>query len=169
MQQSCVIELQKEFFDFSAGHFTLFSKQQRENLHGHNYHVALIIRCRVCDKGLNFDYRFYKEKLREILKQLDQTTLIATRSPYSRVEEQADWVIVHFNDERIPFLKRDVTLLPITNTTVEELSRWILEALRAQSETMPDHQINAMEVKVYSNLAQAGSTSWSQSEDSKML
>ena len=165
MQHTSVIELQKEFFDFSAGHFTIFSPQHRENLHGHNYHVQLTIRCGIGKEGMNFDYRLYKIKLREILLGLDQTTLLATKSPHTRIEQKDGMIIVHFNGEEIPFLARDVTLLDISNTTVEELSHWILNQLLKDSVQIENHHINDIEVKVFSNLAQAGSTCWHNSKD----
>jgi len=165
VQHTSVIELQKEFFDFSAGHFTIFSPEHRENLHGHNYHVQLTIRCGIGKEGMNFDYRLYKIKLREILSQLDQTTLLATKSPHTRIEQKDQMVIVHFNDEEIPFLARDVTLLDISNTTVEELSFWILNQLLKDIAEIERHHINDIEVKVFSNLAQAGSSCWHNNKD----
>jgi 6-pyruvoyltetrahydropterin/6-carboxytetrahydropterin synthase len=160
MEHSSIIELQKEFFDFSAGHFTVFSENKRENLHGHNYHVQLQLQCKVGNEGLNFDYRHYKMKLRTVLKQLDQTTILATKCPFSQIVEKDNLIWVHFNGEEIPFLKRDVTLLDISNTTVEELSLWVLKQLINDDQDILKHHIDSVEVKVYSNLAQAGSARW---------
>ncbi|MFN3235295.1 MAG: 6-pyruvoyl trahydropterin synthase family protein [Gammaproteobacteria bacterium] len=164
MKHTSIIELHKDFFDFSAGHFTIFSECDRENLHGHNYHVGMVLHFDVGDTGINFDYRVYKEKLREILKRLDQTTLIATQSPHSKIDVDGDLVYVHFNGEKIPFLKRDVTLLDISNTTVEEISNWILQQFIDDQKSIAEHQIEKIEVKVYSNLSQAGSSCWVRKE-----
>ncbi len=42
-----VIEITKEALHFAAAHFTLFSATERENLHGHNFYVALEIEAEV--------------------------------------------------------------------------------------------------------------------------
>ena len=38
-QRTTTLELYKEEMKFSAGHFTIFSATERENLHGHNFSV----------------------------------------------------------------------------------------------------------------------------------
>ncbi|EQD50251.1 hypothetical protein B1A_13514, partial [mine drainage metagenome] len=35
--RSVEVDLSKERMKFSAGHFTVFSASERENLHGHNF------------------------------------------------------------------------------------------------------------------------------------
>lgn len=56
------IELFKESLKFSAGHFTVFSSTDRENIHGHDYRVHTSLTTLVEDEGLSFDYRFYEKK-----------------------------------------------------------------------------------------------------------
>ena len=52
-----------------------------------------------------------------------------TKSPYLSIETDNEFTYVLFNGERIPFLDRDLTLLPIRNVTVEELAHHLLERL----------------------------------------
>ena len=70
---------------------------------------------------------------------------------------------VHFHEEKIPFLRKDVTLLPISNVTVEELSRWLVEQLIAETD-FTSYQIQHILLKVYSAPGQSASTEWRQGQ-----
>jgi len=160
MKRLSIIELQKESMHFSAGHFTIFSAENRENFHGHNYQVAIALALWVEKVGLNFDYRFYKNLLQKLCKQLDQTFLIPINSPYLTCREENGYIWLDFHDEKIPFLKRDVTLLPVANITVEELSYWFIQALTEDVERLREHRIHQITVKVFSGQGQSGSATW---------
>lgn len=154
------IELFKEIMKFSAGHFTIFSATERENLHGHNYTVHVAITALIGKNGLNFDYREYKEQVTALCEKLNQTFLLPTQSPHLKLEETNDFYIAYFNQEKIPFLKRDVTLLPLTNITVEELSRWFIQQLITNKEQLAQHVIQEITVKVSNSPGLSGSAHW---------
>lgn len=159
--QLSIIELQKESMHFSAGHFTIFSATERENFHGHNYKVSLALYATVSsDLGLSFDYRFYKKRMRTLCEQLNQTFLMPGKSPYLTWEEKEDYIWFTFNHQRMPFLPRDVSIIPVSNISVEELSRWFIEKLITQQSTLEDHHIHKLTVKVFSGEGQSGSSSW---------
>jgi len=126
------IEISKEYLHFAAAHFTLFSATERENLHGHNFHVTLDANAPVQNDGLTFDYNILKKALKSLCDDLDEQVLMPTESPYLHIEEQDDYVWVTFAGERIPFLPRDLTLLPVRNVTVEELAQFLLNKLLAE-------------------------------------
>ena len=161
MARLSTIELHKESMKFSSGHFTIFSATQRERLHGHNYSVHAAITTLIEDQGLNFDYRYYKQKLHELCKELNQGFLLATESKFLRIEFDGDYCYAHFNDEKIPFLKKDVILLPLTNITVEELSLWFVNRLTEDTQTLHKHAIQNITVKVFSTPGQSASSCWS--------
>ena len=119
--KSTQIEISKEYLNFSVGHFTIFSKSHRENLHGHNYRLAATIDAPVERVGLTFDYNLIKKTIKALCDDIDEQVLLPSDSPYLDIEEDNDYVYALFNLERLPFLKRDVTVLPISNVTVEEL------------------------------------------------
>ena len=123
------IELAKEDMHFSAAHFTVFSAEQRENLHGHNFFVQAKATGAIDANGLCFDYGGLKARLRALCDSLDETVLLAGKSPHLDIDEQPDGVTVSFADERMRFLRRDVKLLPIRNVTVEELAQWFTDTL----------------------------------------
>lgn len=155
------LELYKEDMKFSAGHFTIFSATARENLHGHNFRVHAVITAEMGDDGLCFDYGVYKRRLRELCDAWDEVTILPTLSPHLRIERAEGMVYAHFADERMPFLERDVLLLPIANATVEEFSRLLLAALTADAGELQAFGIHAITVKVYSGPGQSGAASWS--------
>ena len=117
--KSTQIEISKEYLNFSVGHFTIFSKSHRENLHGHNYRLAATIDAPVEREGLTFDYNLIKKTIKALCDEIDEQVLLPSDSPYLDIEEDNGYVYALFNSERLPFLKRDVTVLPISNVTVE--------------------------------------------------
>jgi 6-pyruvoyltetrahydropterin/6-carboxytetrahydropterin synthase len=152
------IELEKEEMKFSAGHFTIFSATERENLHGHNFTVAVTLHAPVGDDGLIGDYRAMKERLFALCKSLNETTLLPTQSPYLNLVTDGRQVTVRFGSETLVFLKRDVTLLPIANVSVEELSRHLGQTL-ISSGAFSDECVE-LQVKVASGPGQYGIWRW---------
>jgi len=165
MSRTSTIEVFKEDMKFSAGHFTIFSSEIRENLHGHNYNVYAAFKTIIEDEGLTFDYRFYKNKMRKICETLDETTIIPGACKFLKIEEDGDYTNLYFNKEKIIFCKRDITILPITNVTVEELSNWILDQVLADREELDLNKIQKVKIKVFSGPGQSGSTAWSRHDD----
>lgn len=161
--QITTIELAKEDMKFSAAHYTIFSATKRETLHGHNFNVFAAITASFNELGMPFDYDIYKEKLRALCKTLNQYTLIAAHSPYQRLEEVGQYLYVHFADEKIPFLKKDVKILPICNVTVEELSGWFLKKLTEEHESLDQYNILEITIKVYSGPGQCAAVNWAAS------
>lgn len=154
------IELFKEALKFSAGHFTVFSSTERENIHGHDYRVHVLLTTEIEDEGLSFDYRFYEKKLLPLCRALDKTILIAGLCKYLKVSDEGDYCCIEFNHEKILLLHRDANVLPIYNVTVEELSNWFLQQLLMDQEQLELHRIQKIEVKILTGLGRSGSTGW---------
>lgn len=155
-----MVELQKESMKFSAGHTTIFSATEREPLHGHMYAVYLGLSTWVEENGMTFDYRYYKERIHLLCKQLNQTFLMPEFSPYLHYEEDDNYCYFTFNHKKIPFLKEDVTILPVTNITVEELSRWFIKEMIKDKQQLDKHRIETMLIKVFSAPGQSASHQW---------
>ncbi|PKL76509.1 MAG: 6-pyruvoyl tetrahydropterin synthase [Candidatus Melainabacteria bacterium HGW-Melainabacteria-1] len=153
------LELGKEDMKFSAGHFTIFSATERENLHGHNFRVKVLIEAELQADGMCFDYGLYKRRIRKLCAAWDEITILPSLSPHLRIEQDQTHVYAHFNGESIPFLKRDVLLLPIFNATVEEFSRLLLAEL-TDADEIERFGIHALTVQVYSGPGQSGASSW---------
>ena len=158
--QNTTIEISKEYLHFAAAHFTLFSATERENLHGHNFQVTLDADAPMQDDGLTFDYNILKKAVKQMCDDLDEQVLMPTRSPYLEIDEQDDYTYVVFNGERIPFLQRDLTLLPIRNITVEELAQYLLAKL-LEREDIKALDIDNMLLRCASGEGQWASAKWS--------
>ncbi|OGV25443.1 MAG: 6-pyruvoyl tetrahydrobiopterin synthase [Legionellales bacterium RIFCSPHIGHO2_12_FULL_37_14] len=154
------IELQKESMKFAAGHTTIFSATEREPLHGHHYTVYFALTTWVFENGMTFDYRYYKAKLKELCSKLHQTFLMPMNSPYLTFSEDEEYYYFVFNNKKIPFLKEDVTLMPLTNITVEELAKWFIDNLLKDKRELDKHRVEKMVIKVFSAPGQSGSHTW---------
>lgn len=157
------VELQKESMKFSAGHTTIFSATEREPLHGHMYNVYLALTTWVEENGMTFDYRYYRERIHLLCRQLNQTFLMPQFSPFLEYAEDQEYYYFTFNHKKIPFLKEDVTMLPVTNITVEELSRWFVNELTKETAELDKHRIDNIVVKVFSAPGQSASHTWQRS------
>lgn len=160
MGQRATIEIAKEYLHFSAAHFTVFSATERENLHGHNFQVEATLDSSIGDDGLCFDYNIIKTKLKDLCDSLDERVLLPERSPHLGLVTDGDYTVAEFNDERLPFLHRDVITLPVRNITVEELAHWFIGELQRDEEIL-DLPIAQMKLRVSSGPGQWASASWS--------
>ena len=153
------IEIAKEDMHFSAAHFTVFSATRRENLHGHNFFVEATVDGPVDDNGLGFDYNSVKSRLRELCKELDEIVLLPAASPHLVIDADDDYVTVSFAGERLPFLRRDVKLLPVRNITVEELARWFITELTSDAD-FAKLPIDSLNLRVSSGPGQWAHSTW---------
>jgi 6-pyruvoyltetrahydropterin/6-carboxytetrahydropterin synthase len=153
------IEIRKQALKFSAAHFTIFSETDRENLHGHNFQVECELTAPVGEDGLMFDYGIIKKVLREVCETLDEQMILPANSPHLQIEAGDDYTVAIFNGERLPFLARDLTVLPIANTTVEEFSSYLL-GLIVDHPSFEGRGITRMTIKVSSSPGQTGCASW---------
>jgi len=154
------VELHKESMKFSAGHTTIFSATDREPLHGHMYTVYLALTTWVEENGMTFDYRYYKKRIHALCDQLNQIFLMPQHSPFLEYAEDKEYYYFTFNHKKIPFLKEDVKLMPMTNITVEELSRWFVNELIKETAELDKHRIEKIVVKIFSAPGQSASHEW---------
>ena len=160
------IQISKEYLHFNSAHFTLFSDQEREDLHGHTFYVAGAFDAEVGPDGLAFDYNLVKTKLKQLCDELDEKTLLPERSPHLRLTEEDGYLIAAFAGERIPFLLRDVRTLPIRNVTVEELAPFLLERLRSDPEIRA-LQLHRIELRVSSGPGQWAAATWTDEQGNR--
>lgn len=155
------LQIHKEAFSFSAGHFTIFSATERETMHGHNYYVSVSFDIMVEHNGLSFDYRVYKKRLQALCDTIDRHFLLPQFSPYLTIEagkNDDEYVNASFDGKKMPFLKEDVVVLPLSNITIEALSSWFLSQLIVDKNELRKHAILDIQVDVFNGLEQSGST-----------
>lgn len=125
------IELEKEYFKFSAAHFLIFEDGSAERLHGHNYRVFVEIEARLSQHGLVLDFKQVKPVVRELVDELDEHWLLPGEHAELRHAEREDGSIeVRYRERRYVAPREDVIVLPINNTSAENFATWIARELR---------------------------------------
>src|SRR5262245_16768982 len=87
------IEVEKEYFKFSAAHFLIFPDGSAERLHGHNYRVFVALEARLSQFGLVLDFQHLKPLVRELVNELDERWILPGEHPELAVETRADGVV----------------------------------------------------------------------------
>jgi 6-pyruvoyltetrahydropterin/6-carboxytetrahydropterin synthase len=163
-RRTTTIELRREDMKFSAGHFTVFSATERERLHGHDFGVSVAVTADVDDNGLAFDYGVYKDLVRKLCRDWNEVFLLPAMSPHVRLHEEGEYVIAVHAGERLPFLRRDVLILPVRNVTLEDLSELFLQRILQELPKGHGEIVSGLLVKVLSGPGQSASATWSRRE-----
>lgn len=160
------IELEKENFKFSAAHFLIFPDGSAERLHGHNYRVFVEIAARLSNHGLVMDFKLIKPVVREICDELDEhwlvpgehATLRWTEIPAEDGAHGAGGAIeVRYRERVYRAPREDVLVLPINNTSSENLATWFgRELLRRCRVRFPDVDVTSLRVAVEETSGQRG-------------
>lgn len=140
---------------FSIGHFTIFSKTERETLHGHNYTLHVKVETEINEPGITFDYRLFEEKLVAMCKKLNWYFLIPERSPYLSIVDDDPHYQITFDNESMWLLKKDVVLMPLENITLETLSQWFVDEVTADTVFMQQFHVKKINVTVFNGPAHA--------------
>ena len=149
--------LQKEQLVFSSAHFNTFAGDICECLHGHNYGLRAEVEGSLDENRYVIDFIAFRDALSELVKQLDHHMLLPTMHPMIQVDEQIDEVTVRFRKKRWVFPREDCMLLPIANTTAEEIAWWIATQLKKKLYSQIGPRLSMLEVGVDENHGQWGS------------
>jgi 6-pyruvoyltetrahydropterin/6-carboxytetrahydropterin synthase len=152
------IEVEKEYLKFSAAHFLIFPDGSAERLHGHNYRVFAALEARLSRFGLVLDFQHIKPMIRELVGELDERWILPAEHPELRAERRADGVVeVRYRERYYAAPAGDVLLLPLNNTSAENLStllgRRLLERLRARH---PEVVVRMLSLAVEETAGQRG-------------
>ncbi len=148
--------LQKEQLVFSSAHFITFAGDICECLHGHNYGLRAEVEGSLDENRYVIDFIAFRDALSELVKQLDHHMLLPTMHPMIHVDEQIDEVTVRFRKKRWVFPREDCMLLPIANTTAEEIAWWIATQLKKELYSQIGPRLSMLEVAVDENHGQWG-------------
>ncbi|MGH7136580.1 MAG: 6-pyruvoyl trahydropterin synthase family protein [Pirellulales bacterium] len=132
MSDSYRVRLTKDYLVFSAAHFITFNGNVCERLHGHNYRVTAEVFGPLDENQYVIDFIALRDTLHAIVLQLDHHVLLPTDHPLIRVTAEEKSVTAVFEDRRWVFPRGDCVLLPVPNTTAEQLARYIGGRLLAE-------------------------------------
>ncbi|KAL7928124.1 hypothetical protein V8C35DRAFT_285501 [Trichoderma chlorosporum] len=121
----------KRDFHFSSTHFIIFSQDDVEHLHGHNFYVRVELSGTTLDgNALLVDANNFKKELRKLCARLDRRTLIQADSPLVKITRNSGQVEVEVDGKKYQFPEVSVLELPIRNTSLEDLAAYIWRELR---------------------------------------
>jgi 6-pyruvoyltetrahydropterin/6-carboxytetrahydropterin synthase len=126
------IQVDKQDFRFSAAHFLIFPDGSAERLHGHNYRVSVEVEAGLDEHGLVIDFQRIKPLVRALLEELDERLLLPGEHRELTVEGLDDEpaVEVRYRERRYVVPADEVRVLPICNTSTENLAALLGRALR---------------------------------------
>ena len=156
--ESWSIELEKEYFKFSAAHFLIFPDGSAERLHGHNYRVFIEVDATLSEHGLVIDFKEIKPVVRELLDSLDERFLIPGEHPVLTHSVRGDGVVeIRYGDRYYAAPVEDVLVMPMNNTSSENLATWIgREVRRLLEERFGEVETRRLRVAVEETSGQRG-------------
>lgn len=125
------IFIEKDYLKFSAAHFLIFPDGTAERLHGHNYKVTVTLETELDKHGLVVNFKEIKPMVRRLCDELDEHLLIPGKHPVLRATEVADGQMeIRYLERRYLIPKDEVIVLPIGNSSAENLAAWFGRTLR---------------------------------------
>ena len=148
------VRVTKDHLVFSAAHFITFNGNICERLHGHNWRTAVELTGPLDENRYVFDFIALRDAMQKIVNELDHRVLLPTRHRQIRVQSDEREVTATFEERRWVFPREDCVLLPVENTTAEEIAAWIATRLRSVVAAQPGANISTIQVEVEENFGQ---------------
>ncbi|MFN7904822.1 MAG: 6-pyruvoyl trahydropterin synthase family protein [Pseudobdellovibrionaceae bacterium] len=153
------LHLAKQNFKFSSAHFLIFDDHHAEKLHGHNYQVTVDLTVpeefELNKVGFFIDFNVFKKHIKSRLDQWDEMVLLPAQHKDMKITVKSPSMEVRFRDRFYVFPENEVVLLPLTNTSVEQLSRILAEDFFQE---FKQYQIKEVCVSVEETRGQGAST-----------
>ncbi|HLQ36823.1 MAG TPA: 6-carboxytetrahydropterin synthase [Planctomycetota bacterium] len=132
-KESWSISIHKDYLKFSAAHFLIFPDGTAERLHGHNYKVFVDVQTDLDPHGLVLNFKDIKPMIRELTNELDEHVLIPGKHPVLKTTRQADGQLeIRYRERRYLIPADEVLVLPISNSSAENLATWVGRELRTR-------------------------------------
>lgn len=136
MKRLTTLHLAKQNFKFSSGHFLIFDDQTAEKLHGHNYRVQVDIgvpeHLDIFQKGYFVDFTVLKKFIKDRLDLWDEHVLLPKLHKDMKITPKGANYEIRFRERFYSLPQNEVVLLPVNNTSVEQLSRILAEDFYAE-------------------------------------
>ncbi|QEG38734.1 6-pyruvoyl trahydropterin synthase family protein [Roseimaritima ulvae] len=150
------VDVSKEAFVFSAAHFITFAGDICERLHGHNYGVRVTVEGPLDDNRYVVDFIALRDAVLAETGQWDHHVLLPTEHAEIRVHSDDKETTATFRERRWVFPNEDCILLPVINTTAEEMARVLAERVRQRTREQFGETLTWIEVAVDENHGQWG-------------
>ena len=153
------ISVSKDYLVFSAAHFITLPGDRCEPLHGHNYRTRVAL-----EGGLEpeahyvFDFSELKQVMKRLTDEIDHKVLLPLENPKLTIRDEDGGIVVAYDGApRYRFPRAECALLPIPNTTVEMLARYLAQRARTELERPGERglKLRTLEVEVEENFGQS--------------
>ncbi len=150
------VRVTKDTLVFSAAHFITFAGGVCERLHGHNWRVEAWIAGQLDENRYVFDFIALRDGLQRLIAELDHSVLLPDRHPQITVQggEDGREITARFEDRRWVFPAEDCRILPMANTTAEEIARWMTLELIQRLELTGNAGLAQVRISVEENFGQ---------------
>lgn len=128
--ESWSIAIDKDYLKFSAAHFLIFPDGSAERLHGHNYKVYVDLHTDLDHHGLVVNFKEIKPLIRALCDELDEHLLLPGAHPELTAVRVGDHYDVRYRERRYSIPADEVIVLPISNSSAENLAAWFGRTLR---------------------------------------
>lgn len=152
------LHLSKQNFKFSSAHFLIFNSTEAEMLHGHNYQVQIDLHGPSADscqaKGYFVDFSVIKKIVKAHCDLWDEHVLLPELHPDMKYKKSTDLknYEIHFRDRFYSLPVKETIWLPMTNTSVEQLSMLMAKNLFNEFSPMG---VTAIDVDIQETLGQS--------------
>jgi 6-pyruvoyltetrahydropterin/6-carboxytetrahydropterin synthase len=143
------IKVYKQYFNFAAAHFLVYSNGKREPLHGHNYRVLVKGDAPKLRDDMVFDFLDVKPIVRDVCNSLDHKVLLPKDNPHIVISENKNNYNIETVDESFfSFPKKDSLILPIHNLSAERLAIYIAQQIKQKVYDKYNFTFSSLEVEV---------------------
>jgi 6-pyruvoyltetrahydropterin/6-carboxytetrahydropterin synthase len=151
------VSVTKDHMVFASAHFITFPGHRCETLHGHNYRARVGVEGALDPEAhFVFDFVELKHLMKRLCDEIDHKVLLPLENEKLQIKEQGDSVTVAYEGKpRYVFPRIDCALLPVPNTTVEMLARYLAGQVRAALAASGAVRLTAVEVEVEENFGQS--------------
>jgi len=148
------LKICKDRHKFSSSHFTIFSEDSAEALHGHNYYVSLEVEGdSLNEQELLIDVVSIKKALSNVLESWDEKILLPKNSPHLILTESGASINAKYSKREYSFPSAEVEILDVKNVTMESLAKLIsdklLNALKPMSYKVSVRESQGQEASFY--------------------
>ena len=150
------VDVSKEQFVFSAAHFITFAGDICERIHGHNYGVRASVSGPLDENRYVVDFIALRDAVLKETTALDHHVILPRDHPQIRVTSDDKETTATFQQRRWVFPNEDCVILPVINTTAEEIARVIAERVMQATRQQFSDQLHWIEVAVDENNGQWG-------------
>ncbi|TWT51084.1 6-pyruvoyl tetrahydropterin synthase [Rubripirellula amarantea] len=156
LQPTFRVDVTKEQFIFSAAHFITFATDICERLHGHNYGVRASVEGPLDENRYVVDFIALRDAVLEETQALDHHVVLPRDHAEIKITSDEKETTATFRDRRWIFPNEDCVILPVINTTAEEMARVIAERVIERTKDKFGNAITWIEIAVDENQGQWG-------------